>query len=948
MEFGILGSLRVVDAGIDLSIGGPRHRALLAALLVHPGEIVATDRLVDVLWGARPPRSAPDMVHVRVSELRRALGAGVLITRAPGYLLDVRPEQVDAGRFLASIAAGRAAAAVPDPATASARFAEALALWRGPPLADIADSLFARAEIARLEDERLQAVESRIDAELALGRHAEVVPELRSLVVEHPLRERFWSQLMTALHRSGRSGEALSAYRGLRERLIDELGVEPGPALADLHLAILRQDPPRPAPAEPARPPRTGTPHNLPRALTSFVGRRAELAEIAELLHDARLVTLVGVGGVGKTRLAVEIAAARLGDYPDGVWFVPLAPLTDPQLIPATVASAIKVNEHPDRSIPDQIVAHLRDARALLVMDNCEHLGTGPAEFAQQLLDACPSLRLLCTSRERLRITGEILRPVNGLPTTASPEAGPSPDAIELFAHRATAVRARFTLTDAVTPVVVRICQRLDGLPLAVELAAARVSSFSPAQIADGLNDRFRLLAHGTPAAVPRHRTLRAVIDWSYGLLDDAERRVFDRLSVFVGGFTFDAVSRVCGAGEDLDLIEILGSLVDKSLVTADIVSSPEYRYRQLQTVQAYAMDRLEARGEAAEVRQRHAGYFIALAAAARGGLRSAGQQSWLDRLTWEHGNLRAALRTCLARGDVEDAASVAGSIYPFWDLRGHYREGRQWLSLVLAPGAALSAHTRIRALMGAATLAVIQGDIEAAVAACTEAAELSRDDGDGAGLAHALQYLALIDTYAEQLDEAGTLLAEAVEVARRSGAQWELSWAYIMLGSLNLARGEYETAAAMGAAAERELASVGDTEAYGWAYAIRGGACWATGRTTDAAEFLASALRRFQDLGGVFGLSLCLLLAGLVLRSAGETRLSVRVLAGSEALRTSAGVFIQPFLQVWLDEALAATTAEIGEPAVRAEWAAGAGTPVDAVVAETQRAIGRAPGSST
>ncbi|HEX5198936.1 MAG TPA: BTAD domain-containing putative transcriptional regulator [Actinoplanes sp.] len=944
MKFGVLGALEVTDDGVDLRVGGPRHRALLSTLLVHPGEAVATDCLVDALWGERPPRSAPEMLHVRVSELRRALSSGpsrradVLITRTSGYLLAAQPDDIDAVRFAMLIGAARHASDGADWPAASAGLAEALALWRGPPFPDIADRPFAQAEIARLEDLRLQAVESRLDADLALGRHAAAVPELRSLVIAHPLHERFWYQLMLALHRCGRTSESLNAYQALRERLRDELGTEPAPALSELHTRILRQEPsvipPGPPPTAPA-----ATSNNLPPTLTSFVGRHAELDEIADLLRHSRLVTLTGVGGVGKSRLAVEAAAAHLDDYPDGVWFIDLAALTDPRLIAATVATVVGATEHPDRSALDQVVAHLDGARTLLIMDNCEHLGDAPAEFVRRLFDAGPHLRLLCTGRERLRITGEMLRPIDGLPITSTTPAHGNADAVELFAHRAAAVRARFKITADVAPAVERICRRLDGLPLAIELAAARVSSFSPAQIAAELSDRLVLLTGSAQVAVPRHRTLRTVIDWSYGLLSPVERRVFDRLAVFVGGFTFDAADQVCRHGEEFDLVAVLGNLVDKSLVTADLVATPEYRYRQLETVRAYAAERLDAGADGETIRRRHAAYFAAMAAEARQGLRSADQLSWLEQLTWEHGNLRTAMRTWLDGKDFETAAEVAGSIYPFWDLRGHYVEGRRWLDLVLAD-AGLSDRTRVRALMGSATLAVIQGDGEVAMAACTEAADLSRRCGDTVGLAHALQYLALIATYAEELDEAEVLLAESLAAAERPDAGWERSWAYVFLGSLALAQGDTARAVAATRSADRELAAVGDSEAYAWSSAIRAGAYWAGGRHRSANAEAHAAIRAFHRLGGLFGLSLSLLVAGLILGTDGKPLRSVRVLAAAEALRASIGVGIQPFLTRWLSGAIDSATAEAGAPAVRLAWEAGAQLSPDAAVAEALREL--------
>jgi predicted ATPase/DNA-binding SARP family transcriptional activator len=910
---------------------------LLAALLVRRRTAVSIDRLIDVLWGENPPRSATEMLHVRISELRRALAAGstrdagAVVTTGSGYRLVVGPDDVDADRFESLVLAGRAAG---DAKTAASLYVEALAMWRGAALPELAGSAYARAETARLDDLRMQALEARMAAGLTAGQHLDLVPDLRALVIDHPLRERFWYQLMLALHRSGRSIEAAEAYREAHRVMVDELGIEPGTELRTLHTTILQRDKAAVISDE-ERPRPVRAPNNLPANLTSFVGRHDEQIEIAGVLGHARLVTVTGVGGVGKSRLALEIAAAHLDAYPGGVWLVELAPLTDPALLASVVASVAGVREHPDRSLLDQIIQRFRGTGVLLILDNCEHLASEVAEFVRHLLDACPSLRVLCTSRERLRVSGEVLRPLTGLSTRRTTDGSAADaDAVTLFAQRARAVRARFVVSEQTAGTVAQICERLDGLPLAIELAAARVGSYSPAQIAAGLGDRLRLLTRGSQVSSPRHRTLRTVIDWSYDQLDDGERRVFERLSVFVGGFTFDAVEAVCAGDDGLDLIDVLALLVDKSLVTADAAPSPEYRYRLLETLQAYAAERRDNRGETDSLCRRHAAYFATLAEVARTGLRSSDQAEWLDRLASDHGNIRAALDFLLADGDVETAGRVAGSLYPFWDLRGHYTEGRRWLNRVLAADVELTPRTRARALMGATTLAVIQGDIESAVAACEAAAELSRRAGDGAGLAHAQQYLAFIAIYAEQFDEADALLAESTAAARAAGADWEHGWAYIFAGTSALAQGDNARAIEMTRQADRYLSAVGDREAFAWSSFIRSGARWAAG---DAPEDFVGDLHRaihdFHDLGGLWGLSLGLLLAGAVMSAGERPAAAVRVLSAAESARASMGAGIHPFILEWLRTALSRAEGALGADDFHREWLAGSTTSIpDAV----------------
>jgi predicted ATPase/DNA-binding SARP family transcriptional activator len=950
VEFRILGPIEAFNSGVAVALGGPRHRVLLASLLVHAGDVVPADRLIDVLWGSGSPKSATEMLHVRISELRKLLRAGqpeqadVVVTQPPGYVIRVRPDELDARRFEQLAVSGRQALADGDPPTAAARLNAALALWRGPALGEIADRPYAQSEIARLEDLRVQALEDRLDADLAVGRHLDVIPELKALVEEHPLRERFWYQLMLVLYRAGRQGEALHAYQTANELLVDELGIDPSVELQQLRTAILRQDPAL-APTETSLRWRHETPNNLPVQLTSFIGRDEEVTAIRELLNTVRLVTLTGVGGAGKSRLATEIAATLTNAYPSGIWIVEMVAITDPRLIAPTTASLLGVREHPERGLLDLLIAHLRPATTLVVLDNCEHLVEGVAEFARRLLDACPRLRLLCTSRERLGLTGEVLRPVSGLrvpkPETATASQIRGAGAVRLFTERAAAVQASFELSDATASAVAEICRRLDGLPLAIELAAARISTYSAAQIAARLGDRFRFLTRGSRVALPRHRTLRAVVDWSYELLDEPERRIFDRLSVFVGGFTFEAADAVCILADDVDdLPEMLARLVDKSLVTAEAIASPEYRYRMLETLRAYGMECLDARGETDQLRARHAAFFLSLAEAASPGLRSADQPVWLDRLSNEHGNLRAALDWSLTQGDTETAARIAGSLYPFWDLRGHYSEGRRWLTRVLAADGDISSRARTRALMGAATLAVIQGDVARAVAACEEAATLSRESNDGAGLAHALQYLGFIAIYADEQDMAAALLDEAIESARAAEAEWEHGWALFFSSTLALAREEFDRSAELSRQSEAVLKPVGDQEALAWILAIRGAAAWGQGNVEEASTALQNALRAFDRLSGLWGLSLAVLFAAFVMAAQGRDQACARLLAAAESLRASAGAGMLPFVQTWLENALADTASALGSETFDREWQAGHTLPRDVAVADALRQL--------
>ncbi|MET0834810.1 MAG: BTAD domain-containing putative transcriptional regulator, partial [Actinomycetota bacterium] len=588
MEFAILGPLEVRDGPAPVRVPGAKERALLADLLVNAGRVVPADRLVEDLWGDDPPGNPANTLQGRVSALRRALGpaGGALVTRPPGYLLEAGPEQVDAGRFERLVAEATAAAAGEGP-RAARQLEEALGLWRGPALAEFADQPWAQAEAARLEELRLAATEALVELRLTAGGHAGLVGELEGLVAAHPTRERLRGQLMVALYRSGRQADALGAYQQAREVLAEELGIDPSPELQRLHHQILLQDPA----LEAAVPDRALPRHNLPERLTSLVGREGELREVAKLVEEHRLVTVTGPGGAGKTSLAVALAERLAAGYPDGVWLVELAALREPALLGEAVAAVLGLDEAagtgtPPPSRAERLASFVPDKAMLLVLDNCEHLVEACAGLARRLLEAGPRLRVLATSREVLGVPGEVVWPIPPLAVPAAaddtdagtaedarqataPEALAGFDAVRLFVERAASADPGFVLDAASAPVVAELCRRLDGLPLAIELAAARTRALPPVELAARLEDRFRLLAGGARALDPRQQTLRATVDWSWDLLEERDRRLLRRLSVFSGGWTVAAAEAVCG-GDGLEAAEILDGLfrlVDRSLI---------------------------------------------------------------------------------------------------------------------------------------------------------------------------------------------------------------------------------------------------------------------------------------------------------------------------------------------------------------------------------------------
>ncbi|MEW2543749.1 BTAD domain-containing putative transcriptional regulator, partial [Micromonospora chalcea] len=682
MQIGLLGPFQVTtDAGVPADVPGARLRGLLAALALQPGRVVPKATLVDWIWGEQPPADAANALQRLVSRLRKALPAGVVDGLPDGYRLAVEPDAVDAVRFERLLLRARDG----DGPQRVRLLREALGLWRGDALRDIGlpDSPALDAAATRLERLRLTATEDRYDAETG----PDLIPELTDLVAAHPVRERLAMALMRALVAAGRDTEALLVYRRTADALADALGADPSPELSALHVALLRGETVR---REDTR--RT----NLRAELTSFVGRDADLAAVGALVAEHRLTTLTGPGGSGKTRLATEAGRRLTGDLPDGVWLVEFAAVSaDGDVVQATISGLglrdALLGDAGSAEPVDRLVAAIRDREMLLILDNCEHVVEAAAALAYRLLGECRRLRILATSREPLGITGEALWPVAplGLPggDAAATEVESSP-AVRLLRDRAAAVRRDLAYDGHTSATMARICRALDGMPLAIELAAARLRAMSVDQLATRLDDRFRLLTGGSRTALPRHRTLRAMVDWSWELLSDAERAVLRRLSVFSGGAGLDAAERVCAGGAVApgDVLDLLTALTEKSLLVAAGDVAP--RYRMLGTIKEYAAQRLAEAGEADTARRAHLAYFTALAETAEPRLRRADQLTWLARLDAEHDNITAAMRGALAAGEGPEAMRLAAGAGWYWWLGGHRTEGMELIiAATEAPG---------------------------------------------------------------------------------------------------------------------------------------------------------------------------------------------------------------------------------------------------------------------
>ncbi|GAA0394868.1 SARP family transcriptional regulator [Acrocarpospora corrugata] len=801
MRFGVLGPLAVWTAdGRAVTIPGLKVRALLADLLVHEGRTVSVDRLVDDLWGDDAPANPAGALQVKVSQLRRALDEAepgareLVVSHSPGYALRTGLETVDAARFTQLTTQAQDSA---DPRTVVALLGDALALWRGTAFADFADDEFTRPAIARLDEQRLAALEQWAEARLELGEHSLLAGELADLTARHPLRERLRAAHIRALYMAGRQSEALADYADLRDRLADELGLDPSPELVALHQAILNQDP--------ALSTVPGIRTNLPEPLSDLIGRENAVTEVSTLLEKARLVTLTGSGGVGKTRLALETARGMA--FPDGVWLVELAALNGSCTAEAIMA-ALEIHDSSGEP-QDRLIGALRARNLLLVLDNCEHVIDDVAKLADALLRAAPQVRILATSQEALSLPGESVWSVPPLDVpspTADLAALDQSSAVRLFVARATAAARDFTLDTDTAPAVAMLCRRLDGIPLALELAATRVRALGVHGLVARLDDRFRLLATGHRGAPPRQQTLTAMIDWSWELLTDPERIVLRRLAIHADGCTLEAAEAVCATPDVLDL---LPRLVDRSLVA--VAHGPDGpRYRLLESVAAYCVDRMREADEYPELQARHRAYYTDLAEQAQPHLYGPAQRDWLRRLDAEAANFRTAVNLRLVN-----------ALTWYWFLRGRLTEARRSLETALAQPGTAPAADRAAARAWQAGIALLHGDVADKTARREAALKLFDTADDPARRARAQWFLAYTGSDTGDLTAGADLLDQALATFRELGDRWGEAAVLSTQAKLAHVRGDL---AALGTAAERSNAIFselgerwGQLEATGW-----------------------------------------------------------------------------------------------------------------------------------
>ena len=879
LEVRLLGPFEVVVGGKPADVPGAKRQALVACLALRTGRVVSTDTLVEALWGSELPSAPRNAVQHHVTRLRRALGPDTIRLAADGYALE--GAVADAMEFEELLAAARGALRAGDARGARDTIADALDLWRGPALLGLPQSSWATAEAGRLDSLRLDALEEGFEAALALGEHADLVPALRAALEESPFRERLWGQLMLALYRSGRQADALEVFQEARQMLLEELALEPGPELRRLQEAILAHDPAI-APV-PVAPERRG---NLPASSTSFIGREAELAQVAELLRGHRLVTLTGPPGVGKSRLALEAVRSAESELRDGAWHVDLARAATSADVVRLAAQCLDVRGADPLA---RTVARLHETDAMLVFDSCEHVIEETARVVETVLKGCPGVRVLATSREVLHVPGEVRFAVSPL---AVPDLGPceaaGAPAVELFTARARAARPGFELTDEDAWLAVEISRLVDGLPLAIELAAARVNVLGLAEILALVSRRLELLRE-RPASDAARAALGTLVEWSYDLLHADEKTLLHHLAVHRGGAPLHALVQA-GAGHGLDemtVVELLGTLVDKSIVTVSFPSAAA-RYDLLDTVRDYALERLAEGGGLVGARKAHAEYFATLADAAHAGLRGPDWRACVGRLELERDNLWAAL-TYAHEASNAGVVGRLGTFAWYFTLAERVSEGRRFVELTLATASDAPAPLRLELEGFRCFFATEELDLDTAIEIGERALVATEPLPPQAALVEAA--LALARAESGDSKRAAMLAEQAHARLQPTGDDWSIAATSLMRAQVAALAGDVSTVAAMAAQAHRHAGAIGFDAFQVPALLLE---AWVAERRSDESA-AAEAYQRAFALAGHAGFAdhAAFALAGLgwVAFSSGDLRkaeeLERRALAAAEAARS-------------------------------------------------------------
>lgn len=782
-----------------------KPKTLLKIFVTHAGRLFSQDELIELLWPDAPADASAVNLRKRISELRKALEPELsrgsqsqyILTRPGGYCFNAQASYTtDILEFMQAWEEGQCLGNAGQFGQAICEYERAIALTQGEFLAEDRYEEWTLALRERWHELMLKTLSRLAQCYAQLREYHRALEQCRKMLELTPTREEIYRQKMLYHYLAGEESEAVRTYQMCVETLKRELNLQPSPETRALYEQILKR-------AVSAPPPLAL--HNLPHELTSFIGREREISQIKQLLFSARLLTLTGPGGCGKTRLALKVAADLVYDFRDGVWLIELAALTDPTTVAHRVSTVLGLRDPPARPAIETLLEHLKAKNILLVLDNCEHLVQACAHCAETLLKACPNLQIMATSREALGVRGETIFPV---PALSMPSAGkplPTPkvlqqyEAISLFVERAQALVPGFVLDKQNAPAVVQICRRLDGLPLAIELAAARVKTLTVQQIAARLDDSFRLLGEGSRTALPHQQTLQTMMDWSFNLLSTPEQALLRRLSVFSGGFTLEAAESVC-AGEGIETQEVLSlltHLVDKSLVKTEEDQDAEMRYGLLETVRQYAREKLREAGEEQSVYARYLDFYIKLMAQAWDAIGGPDEALWLERLEREHDNVRAALSWALETERVEAALRLAKTLWVFWDVRGYRSEGRTWLERVLAHAQGLRTELYARVLTGAGRLACAQGDYPEARSLFQQALEIYQELSDKRGIASSWVNLGLVASMQGNHSQARAFYEKALALHREIGNLYGVATALGNLGGVAWEQGEYATAKA-------------------------------------------------------------------------------------------------------------------------------------------------------
>ncbi|SMD21615.1 BTAD domain-containing putative transcriptional regulator [Lentzea albidocapillata] len=920
----LLGPLELTGPNGAVQLSSAGQRTLVARLALNPGETVPRSALVDALWSDEVPASATKTLHSLLARLRgqiRDAGLGELITtREPGYVLNAPADTVDAARFEALVAAARHS---DEPLASAKMLREALALWTGDPLADCRPGEWTRQESARLTDLRTDATEELMEVSLALGEHAAVAPLVSALVERHPFRERLWEQLMIALYRCGRQAEALAAFQRARGVLVDE----PGPRLRDLEQAVLTADPRLDLPE---RTP-VAVRGNLPADRSSFVDR-PETTHVADLIRKHRLVTLIGVGGVGKTRLAMHVAR---GEHPpDGVWLVELAALRDKALVPHTVAEALGVVDQTGRGQLSVLTEFLAGKDALLVLDNCEHVVDHCAVLVDTLLRVAPNLRVIATSRRALRVYGEQVMSV-------APLSVPYP-AATLFAQRAdAAIPGSFVITAANEQAVTDLCRRLDGIPLAIEMAAMRVRALTPAQLLKRLDDRFRVLTDGGRTALPQHRTLFATMEWSFDLCSAREQLLWARASVFAGGFDLAAAEAVC-SDDSLTadfMFDAVDGLVDKSVLQREEHAGVA-RYRLPETMRQFGQTRLRVSDEEPRLKARHRDWYAGIALQGERAWFTPRQEATVGAMAAERGNLRAALEYSLTTpGEADSGLRLAATLWFHWVGCGRFAEGRHWLNWALSLEAEPS-RARCKALWVTGYLATLQGDTSAVPAlleACrAEAAVLEDEDAD----VYATYVQGAAAVFDDDLPLGVTLLAEADRRHAELGhMDSNVVMARVALAIAVAFGGELDRAAEICTKARIVCEENGELWARAFALYVLAFVAMGRGDIVEARELATSSLRIKEKFNDLLGIAVSVELLALISVVTGSASHAALLLGGADRVRQSVGLplFGSANFAASHDRCVALCRQALGPEQYEEHFSRGAAMTVPSVVAAAQ-----------